>query len=832
MRLTTAYVRFYRAFNHDFLRRSEPDPGRNPWDVMEDGSHYPFVKIPIDPKLTCVVGANESGKSQLLDAIEIALGRKEPSPVDFCRYSEFFTVSEGLRLPDTGVRLDNIEPAEAAAIQELVGGSQDQEIEFLKVFRTHPSKVDLFLNNDKEPVTITDKADSLTDLLPEVIRIERNRALPDSVPLDYLTSQESTGLSRSAQLSLLDSFLKVAQTLPEDFAKPEESRSTSSKTLMNQIESEFSMSDPERRERIGQWKLARELLVTVAEIGPEAFPMLRQALRDGHEGLASGIKVKMDELIEDSLNLAKWWSQDSQFRLTIEIRDHSLVLTIRDRTGSLYTFDERSGGLKYFLSYLVQALTHIKVRSRRGVLLMDEPDTYLSNQGQQDLLRVLNEFAEPVGDIPQAQVIYVTHSPFLIDKNRGDRIRVLDKGIREEGTRIVRDVGRNHFEPLRTALGGLVGETFFIGNCNLMLEGMADQIYLSGMSDILSRDEGNPGTDFLDLNRITLVPSGGASEVPYRVYLARGRDRDKPAVIALLDGDEAGNEAVKELRRSRRYNTELLQEQYIAQIAPGRIAGLESDRSGGPREIEDLVPVEIGVRAAKEFLKDMDVEYQQAKLSVDAVRGNLEGSIGIFAAIQSAVVDATEDFRFDDKTPFARYVVEECRGASDLHTSKMEMRFAALFRHLSLMQREAERERNREAIRARVDRETRAFLRDRRGTCFKSDVSRLLETIRHQIDEAMEGEILVRAMAQMHVDFQLDQNPQKRIEGDEFTRLKSRIQGLKYEELRASQPVPSASDEEQVNESTTVSEDDSPPLPGPTEEIGSNEGEQVPTEDG
>ena len=61
----------------------------------------------------------------------------------------------------------------------------------------------------------------------------------------------------------------------------------------------------------------------------------------------------------------------------------------------------------------------------------------------------------PSGTVPGGQVVFVTHSPFLIDKNRADRIRVLDKGSGEEGVRVVRDVGRNHFEAASNCLGGI-----------------------------------------------------------------------------------------------------------------------------------------------------------------------------------------------------------------------------------------------------------------------------------------------------------------------------------------------------------------------------------------
>lgn len=116
---------------------------------------------------------------------------------------------------------------------------------------------------------------------------------------------------------------------------------------------------------------------------------------------------------------------------------------------------------------------------------MGEPDAVLSNQGQQDLLKIFDAFANPDDGSAPIQLIYVTHSPFLIDKNHGERIRVLEKGVGEEGTRVVRDASRNHYEPLRSAFGSFEGETTFIGNCNLMVEGPADQILLAGAATCL-----------------------------------------------------------------------------------------------------------------------------------------------------------------------------------------------------------------------------------------------------------------------------------------------------------------------------------------------------------
>ena len=138
-----------------------------------------------------------------------------------------------------------------------------------------------------------------------------------------------------------------------------------------------------------QLNLAYDLLLAVGGIHYSAFEQLQVALRNDDQGLANGIVASMNDQLEKSLNLAKWWSQDQRFRLAITVRAFDIVFTIRDRTGSEYSFAERSDGLKYFLSYLVQFLAHVRDRTRPEILLMDEPDAYLSNQGQQDLLRVL-----------------------------------------------------------------------------------------------------------------------------------------------------------------------------------------------------------------------------------------------------------------------------------------------------------------------------------------------------------------------------------------------------------------------------------------------------------
>ena len=785
MILRAVYVRFYRAFNFDYLRKQHPKATPDDWDLLDDGTFYPYVTLDIDSELTAIVGANESGKSQLLQAVEHALGQRDPAPGDFCRYSEFFTVAEAMRIPHFGLYFDDLKPAEAETISRIAGYSDSAGVSSFRVFRTLTDRATLYIDNEKHEVT---DLSTLNSTLPRVFRIDAHRAIPDSIPISLLVTEggmanADVSIARTDRWKVVGPMIDRISEIFNNFQDPQ-ALATTVQSIFADVPALGGLSDQETNSYRNQLNLAYNLLITVGGIHHSAFEQLQAALRNDDQGLANGIEASMNSQLEMSLNLSKWWSQDQRFRLAIAVRDFDIVFTIRDRTGSEYSFAERSDGLKYFLSYLVQFLAHVRDRDRPEILLMDEPDAYLSNQGQQDLLRVLQEFTRPTDDASGGQVVFVTHSPFLIDKNRGDRIRVLDKGSGEEGVRVVRDVGRNHFEPLRTALGSFVGETAFIGNCNLMLEGMADQIFLAGMSELLNR-EGVASTQRLDLNRITLVPAGSASQVPYMTFLARGRDANKPAVIVLLDGDQEGDRAAKDLRRGGPRDKQIIRPEYILQLKPNVNGSLTSERPGGPLDIEDLVPVEVALDATKRYLAEMGKEIPRDLPSADTVRDSLSNSTGVFKTIQEALAN-TDCVLHLEKIAFARHAIAVCSESKSESAKEMRTRFASLLSELTALQRKAERERELESIAARVDREKQAFSRDRLPTATKADVATLLEKIESVVDSSVEGDALLNEIRRIRHDLELHQDLSGQIVDKDA--LKGRLERLKYTELLASQP--------------------------------------------
>jgi hypothetical protein len=485
------------------------------------------------------------------------------------------------------------------------------------------------------------------------------------------------------------------------------------------------------------------------------------------------------------LNFPRWWVQDREFRLLLSPREHELSFTIRDRTGTDYSFKERSKGLTWFLSYFVQLRAHRpEYEGRSEILLMDEPDAYLSNQGQQDLLRILEDFARPEDRAREAQVIYVTHSPFLVNKNAGHRIRVLEKGATDEGTRVVQDASKNHYEPLRSSLGSFVAETAFIGGQNLFVEGLADQVLLAGMSSYL-RAKDFPGLDLLDLNLVTIVPAGGASFLPYLVYLARGRDEIRPPSVALLNSDSAGDEAVKTLRRIPPRGNRALGPEFIRQIGSWVASTKEVAASPGVKvvELEDLIPIELAAVAAQAYAKRV-LELAPAKdvtaLEKDIVDALASVDGSLFGAVELAFAKRFKGHI--EKVGFAKELLaslEEARakGIWSPSIETLDRNFHLLEADLAKALRRADTAEAERRQVSRLSRVIKRFLQDHPDAATRVEGRVLLEEVEVALEESAAGDRARSDVVQIRRDFKLDEDQTELI--DDYADFRTKVDRLR-----------------------------------------------------
>lgn len=778
MKIKTLYVRFYKSFNYDYLRKSHPNATPDLWDLLPGSERfYPFVRIPMEPGITTVVGANESGKSQLLGAIKCLLTGEDIERRDFCRYSQFFTVGGEMKKPEFGGEFTDLSDQDAEAVRKVMGFDSAIMIDTFHFFRMNIGTF-IYARNGADWSHVEIKQAQFKTLgLPTFFLIDAQTPLPDSVPLSYLTASSKAKKARSRKKVL--GWLENLIGNPDWFGS-EKAIAAATPRLVEEYE-KFNSSDGIGDDHLlRRLELAEKLLVQVAGIGKDAFEQLQTAVKS-HDGYANGIVAKMNEDLARALNFPKWWSQDAEFSLALTLRDFDLVFTVRDRTGSEYAFSERSGGMSYFLSYFVQYLSHIPSGGQE-ILLMDEPDAYLSMMGQQDLLRIFDSFAEPEGDTKPIQVVYVTHSPFLIDKNHSERIRVLERGDGEEGTRLVANAGRNHYEPLRSAFGAFVAETTFISNCNLMLEGQADQVLLAGISS-LARRSGSTGST-LDLNSLSLVPSGSAEHIPYMVYLARGRDVDTPAVVVLLDGDGEADAIREELRKGYR-DKKYVDDEFVIQVSDIEPTAV-TVASDAIREIEDLVPIELVALAITHYAAEVLAPADAAVVAEKVTVLQVDAGQKVFRTAQAACKSAGSLLRLD-KVGFARAVLHclEHEAGEELRAITMA-NFEQLFALISKAQRQALRSNGRERVRRTLNRYKNAFLRDHPNSALRRDAESLLEDIESQLIEVNEETEYVRASIRMiRSDFKLAEEPGASI--DDYENFKVRLGSLPYGGLQAVQ---------------------------------------------
>lgn len=184
--------------------------------------------------------------------------------------------------------------------------------------------------------------------------------------------------------------------------------------------------------------------------------------------------------------------------------------------------NERSRGFRWFFSFYITFTADTMDGDKdTAVLLLDEPGLYLHASSQSDLIQHLRR------DFKN-QIVYTTHSPFMVPIDDMESIRTV---VREGdlGTRANNDLvgDATTLFPLQSALGYTLSQTLFVGPHNLVVEGVTDYWYLSGVSEAL-RDAGKTALP----KELIVTPCGGAPRIPTMVALMAAQRLD---VLVLLD---------------------------------------------------------------------------------------------------------------------------------------------------------------------------------------------------------------------------------------------------------------------------------------------------------
>ena len=248
-------------------------------------------------------------------------------------------------------------------------------------------------------------------------------------------------------------------------------------------------------------------------------------------------------------DVLKYWSQNRELRVSPDITQKTenkphgqssvvdeLKIRIWDNKHALsLPFDEHSTGFQWFFSFLA-AFSEYEYSNEPVIILLDEPGLGLHGRAQADFLLFIEE---RLAD--SRQVLYSTHSPFLVQPAKLERARIVEEKDRNVGTKITEDVFTSDPDtlfPLQGALGYDLVQNLFVSKNNLILEGTSDFVYLTVMSDFLAESN----RECLN-EKWSLVPVGGADLIPTFVALL-GNHLD---VTVLLDARKEGNQKLSNL---------------------------------------------------------------------------------------------------------------------------------------------------------------------------------------------------------------------------------------------------------------------------------------------
>jgi predicted ATP-dependent endonuclease of OLD family len=277
--------------------------------------------------------------------------------------------------------------------------------------------------------------------------------------------------------------------------------------------------------------------------------------------------------------LRKIWSQGAAHTFRFDESGGRLHLGIEDPT----TYDmpsRRSLGFQSFFSFYLSVYAETDDFEPEGfILLFDEPGIHLHPRGQKDLLRELRKLSK------RNQIIYTTHSPFMIDRNSPLSTVLVEKGMKgsTKGTRIVSKPYGENWGPLNRALGITPADGFFPSDRVLLVEGRSDRLYVHyymGLCQTATQ---------ADLNELSVVDADRREEVEDYLKLLLASDR---RVVVLADGDQGGDDLNKRIRRVAGQKKER-----VSFIDLRKIIAVKKSVS-----FEDALPVEDWLSAVQQYV--------------------------------------------------------------------------------------------------------------------------------------------------------------------------------------------------------------------------------------
>ena len=455
--------------------------------------------------VTCLVGKNEAGKTSLLEALhKLNSDVAELGEFDILleyprRRRKEYERRAGDKPDDALITRWELEDKDVKTLVDQLGAGavKSRIVEVRKGY--YPGQRWVFVNDktsQKDPMPASVQA-KMEKLLPKFLYFSKCNIMNGRIAIDYIIKIQERGKLSGPERVFL-ALLDLVGTRPEHLTSIENSE---------------------------------EL---IADLEAASAPITEQ--------------------------ISRYWSQNTTLRVSFLLHpgkpqdpppfDQGQILETRilnTRHNLTLNFDERSTGFAWFFSFLVWFSQVKRTFGDNLFILLDDPGIGLHAKAQEDLLRYISQELEP-----HYQVIYTTHSPFMVDTNNLGRTRTVEDIIstgddgREKflGTKVGEKVFSTDTDtliPLRAALGYELMRSMVAGHKTLLVESVTDVFYINWFSTRLNK-KSRAGLD----SSWKIVPCGGGEKIGAFLGLFGANQGD---VVVLMDV-AGGQKRLEKLRES------------------------------------------------------------------------------------------------------------------------------------------------------------------------------------------------------------------------------------------------------------------------------------------
>jgi ABC-type cobalamin/Fe3+-siderophores transport system ATPase subunit len=502
-------------------------------------------EITVDPEVTCLVGMNEAGKTAVLSALH-RLNAVDEAVFDTQQdYPRWLLTKD--RRDDT---IHTVRPVEASF--ELDEETADSIAETFGEGVLSSTTAVAFRRYDDDQVgwdLDADEAQAVANIITG-LSMPKKLASAFSGPVDF-SALTTLANEKQAEATAADEGAASDIAGAATSVLAEVQRVLGGKTFAERLADLLDDRLPQffyfgeysvLAGRIDLTRLAQREAEETASSSDQTARALLSLANTTSGALAGGEyesrKAELEAVSNDlTRQVFDYWKQNPNLRVRFDLDrviepdrngNQQIVTNVLDvrveDTRHYFTnnFDFRSSGFRWFFSFLA-AFTEFETRSDKFVILLDEPGLTLHGRAQGDFVRFVNERLAPTGP-----VLYTTHSPFMVETDRLDRVRIVEDGGPEIGAVVSQEsltVGAGSLFPLQAALGYDIAQNLFIGQTNLLVEGPSDLLYL----DLIGRHLGENDREALD-ERWRVLPAGGASNIPAFVSLI-GQDLEVTVVV-------------------------------------------------------------------------------------------------------------------------------------------------------------------------------------------------------------------------------------------------------------------------------------------------------------